>query len=81
MKAKKENDIIEVFAGSPLEAEFVKSMLQDAGVEVFIQNENMSTIAPWQVAAGGAGAVTLIISSNDYDKAKEIIEQYEQSKS
>nr|WP_321452601.1 DUF2007-related protein [uncultured Carboxylicivirga sp.] len=81
MKAKKGNDIIEVFAGSPLEAEFVKSMLQDAGIEVFIQNENMGTIAPWQVAAGGAGAVTLIISSNDYDKAKEIIEQYEQSKS
>lgn len=80
MKTKKENDIIEVFAGSSIEAEIVKSMLQDSDIDVFLKNENMGTIAPWHVSAGGAGAVKIIINSNDYDKAKMIIEKYEESK-
>lgn len=80
MKTKKENDIIEVFAGSSIEAEIVKSMLQDSDIDVFLKNENMGTIAPWHVSAGGAGAVKIIINSNDYDKAKLIIEKYEESK-
>jgi hypothetical protein len=80
MKAKEENDIIEVFAGSSIEAEIVKSMLQDSDIDVFLKNENMGTIAPWHVSAGGAGAVKIIINSNDYDKAKLIIEKYEESK-
>ena len=80
MKTKKENDIIEVFAGSSIEAEIVKSMLQDSDIDVFLKNENMGTIAPWHVSAGGAGAVKIIINSKDYDKAKLIIEKYEESK-
>ena len=80
MKVKEENDIIEVFAGSSIEAEIVKSMLQDSDIDVFLKNENMGTIAPWHLSAGGAGAVKIIINSNDYDKAKLIIEKYEERK-
>jgi hypothetical protein len=40
----------------------------------------MGTNAPWHVSAGGAGAVKIIINSNDYDKAKLIIEKFEESK-
>ncbi|MBU1370226.1 MAG: DUF2007 domain-containing protein [Bacteroidetes bacterium] len=80
MKTKKTNDLIEVFAGTFLEAAMVKSLLQDAAIAVFLKDEHMGTIAPWHVSAGGAAAVKLIINSDDYEKAKLIIEKYEQSK-
>ena len=80
MKTKKANDIIEVFAGSSIEAAIVKSILQDSDIEAFLKDENMGTIAPWHVSAGGAGAVKIIINSDDYEKAKLIIEKYEESK-
>jgi len=80
MKTKKDNDIIEVFAGTSIDAEIVRSLLEDSDIKTFLKDENMGTIAPWHVSAGGAGAVKVIINSNDYDKAKLIIEEYEESK-
>jgi hypothetical protein len=80
MKTKKANDIMEVFAGSLIEAEIVKSILRDSDILAFLKDENMGTIAPWHVSAGGAGAVKIIINSDDYEKAKLIIEKYEESK-
>lgn len=80
MKTKKNNDIIEVFAGTSIDAEIVRSLLEDSDIKTFLKDDNMGTIAPWHVSAGGAGAVKVIINSNDYDKAKLIIEKYEESK-
>ena len=80
MKSKKDNDIIEVFAGTSIDAEIVRSLLEDSGIKTFLKDDNMGTIAPWQVSGGGAGAVKIIINSNDYDKAKLIVEKYEESK-
>ena len=80
MKTKRDNDIIEVFAGNSIDAEIVRSLLEDSDIKTFLKDDNMGTIAPWHVSAGGAGAVKVIINSNDYDKAKLIIEKYEESK-
>ena len=80
MKTNKENDIIEVFAGNSIDAEIVKSLLEDSGIKAFLKDDNMGSIAPWHVSAGGAGAVKIIINSNDYDKAKLIVEKYEENK-
>ncbi len=76
MTTKKEFDLVEIFAGSPMDAEIVKSLLIDAEIEAFLKNENLGTIAPWHVAAGGAGAVKVIISSLNIDSAKLIVEDY-----
>jgi hypothetical protein len=80
MKTKKDNEIIEVFVGTSMDAEIVRSLLEDSDIKTFLKDDNMGTIAPWHVSAGGAGAVKIIINSNDYDKAKLIIEKYEKSK-
>ena len=80
MKTNKENDIIEVFAGNSIDAEIVKSLLEDSGIKAFLKDDNMGSIAPWHVSAGGAGAVKIIINSKDYDKAKLIVEKYEENK-
>ncbi len=76
MQRNKQNVPVEIFAGSPMEAEIVRSMLTDSGIEAFLKDENMGTIAPWHVSAGGAGAVKVIISNADYDKAKSVVEEY-----
>lgn len=80
MKTKKDNEIIEVFAGTSIDAAIVRSLLEDSDIKTFLKNDNMGTIAPWHISAGGAGAVKIIINCNDYDKAKLIIEKYEESK-
>jgi hypothetical protein len=65
-----------IFAGNIVEAEFVKSLLESAGVPCFLKDENIGTIAPFMEPAG-LGAVKLVIRAGDVDKARPIIEEYE----
>lgn len=79
MKTKNDNDIIEVFSGTSINVQIVRSLLEDSDVETFLKDDNMGTIAPWHVSAGGAGAVKIIVNSKDFDKSKQIIEKYEEN--
>ncbi|MBI5539211.1 MAG: DUF2007 domain-containing protein [Bacteroidia bacterium] len=78
MNNKKEGPI-EVFAGTIMEAEMVKSLLENAEIETFLLNENTGTIAPWYTAAGGSGAVKVVVSVIDYENAKIIVDDYEKN--
>ena len=77
MKTNKEIKMKEVFAGSALQANMIKSMLEDTEIEVFLKDEFMGTLNPWYTSPGGAGAVTVCVSSEDYEKAKIVVESYE----
>ncbi len=68
------------FSGSPLDAGFVKSLLENAGIQAFLKDENMGTIAPWYASPGGAGAVKVMINSQDSERAKEIVDQFEKGR-
>ena len=68
---------VDVFSGTIWEAEMVKSLLEDAEIYTFLKDENTGTLAPWYTAGGGAGSVTVVVSSLDYDKAKSIVAEYE----
>lgn len=70
---------VEVFDGNDWEASMVKSLLDNAEIESFIKDEKMGVLAPWNVAGGGAGSVKIFVSNVDYEKAKEVIEQYEKA--
>lgn len=70
---------VEVFDGSQWEASFVKSLLDNAEIESFLKDERMGVLVPWNVAGGGAGAVKIFVSSLDYEKAIEVINQYEKA--
>lgn len=76
MKTNKEDDLVEVFAGPSIDAEIVKSMLADIGIEAFLKDEFMGTIAPWHTSPGGVAAVKVIISGQDADRAKEVVETF-----
>jgi hypothetical protein len=76
---KKKNDIepVEVFAGSIWAAEMVKSLLENSEIEVFLFDENTGTLAPWYTSPGGAGSVRVVVSSLDFEKARSVVEEYE----
>lgn len=68
-----------VFFGTEWEAGLVKTMLEDEGIKVFLKDEIRGTYAPWQVTPGGTGAVKVVVSSDDLERAKEIVEYYQQN--
>ena len=73
------NKIIEIFSGTSWEAGMVKSLLENAGITVFLKDHIIGTLTPWWAAPGGAGSVKVTISNSDYDKAKLIVEEYEKN--
>ena len=65
-----------VFSGTEWDAGLVKTMLEDEGIQVFLKDEIRGTYAPWQVTAGGAGSVKVVVSSDDVKTAREIVERF-----
>jgi hypothetical protein len=68
---------VEIFAGTIWEAELLKSIMDDAEIESFLLNEFTGTIAPWYTAPGGAGSVKVIVSSVDFERARVIMEEFQ----
>lgn len=76
MDNNEENKPIEIFAGNIFEAGMVKSLLENSGIKAYLKDEIMGTLSPWWVTPGGAGAVKVIISNLDFEKAKLIVDEY-----
>lgn len=74
-----ENQIIEIFAGTPWEAGMVQSLLESAGIMAFLNDQIIGTLNPWWTSAGGVGPVRVTISSADYEEAKAIVDEYEKN--
>jgi len=71
-----ENDLIVVYAGTSVDASFVKSLLEGNGIITFLEDKMMGTLAPWIVAPGGAGAAKVVVAKKDLDKAKFIVQKF-----
>lgn len=76
MENQKESVPVQVFAGDFQQAHVIKNMLEHHGIPVFIENEMMSSIAPFQVTAGGLSPVKVVVSSSDRDEAVRLIEDF-----
>ena len=78
---KPDNEIypVIVFEGNDWEAAMVKGLLANAEIETFTRNERMGVIAPWDISAGGAGSVKVIVSNIDFDRAKEVVAKFEKA--
>ncbi len=68
-----------VFSGSTWEAGMVKSLLEDAGVEAYLNDEIRGTHIPVIVDAGGLGAVKVLVSSNDLGLATLVVDEYKRN--
>jgi len=66
--------LVEVFFGSPWEAELVRGLLESAGIQAALKNYNMGYMAITmltEMSTGGGMAV--LVSADDYDMASEVI--------
>ena len=79
MKTNNENDLVEIFAGSSMEAEIVRSLLKDAEIAAFLKNEIMGTLAPWHTSPSGVNPVKILVSSKDLDKALQFVKKYQEN--
>ncbi len=63
---------VEVFSGEMWECGMVKSLLEDAGIEAFLNNENFGNVAPWIAGA----AVNVVVTKHHFQAAAAIVQQF-----
>lgn len=81
MTREQESKPVVVFAGEFHRAAIIKSMLENNGIYVAMQNQHMGSIAPWQVSSAGFNPVRLIISSHDHEQALKLLEEFNADRS
>lgn len=70
------DDLKNVFTGSVLEANFIKSLLEENGIAAMVRNTmGESLVAGW-VSGGPEDAGIVYVIENHEDEAKRIIEDY-----
>lgn len=65
----KNTRVVEVFSGSPWEAELVKGLLESNGVNSILKDGDMAAIAPYY----DGQEVTILVNQDDYESAMQII--------
>lgn len=75
MKGKADAPLVEVFTGSPWEAELTKGLLESSGIESIVKDGIMGTLAPYI-----SPEVSIMVNESDYQAATEIIKEREKTK-
>jgi hypothetical protein len=70
-----EEELVVVYTGNSVEAGFLKGLLEDSEIEVFLKDEMTGGLAPPYAAAGGLGAVKVAVKRKDLNRAKTIVER------
>ena len=68
MKEKDYSKSIEVFSGSPWEAEIIKGLLESNDIRCVVKDGIMGTLAPYI-----APAVSIRVTEEEYEAATELI--------
>lgn len=66
MKEEKDTRLVEVFVGSPWEAELVKGLLESSNIESVLKDGDLAPIIP-------PNSVSIEVNENDYEAAMEVI--------
>jgi hypothetical protein len=69
--------MINIFRGTFSETMNIRNLLENINIQVFTENENMATIEPWAISPGGFNPVILKVKIQDFEKAKKLIEDFE----
>jgi hypothetical protein len=69
---------VTIFAGSATEAAMVQSYLESNGIAVHLDDEHIGLMAPHIAAAGGAGAVKVLVEGSDAARAKQLLAERDQ---
>lgn len=79
MNKDKSFEPVQIYAGTSLYAGMLQSLFVDAGIESFLKDDLMGTINPWVTEAGGVGAVKVLVSKNNAEKAILIVKEFEEN--
>jgi hypothetical protein len=75
-----QDDLKNVFTGSVLEADFIKSMLEENGIGAMVRNTlGESLVAGWASGAPDDAGLVYVIENHE-EQAKKLIEEYYNSK-
>lgn len=72
----KSDQFKKVFEGSAVEANFIKTLLEENGIPVIIKEDMMSQVFPLYVASGELKPVKIYIDRKDDEKARKLISAY-----
>lgn len=74
------DDLKNVFTGSVIEADFIRSLLEESGIGAMVRNTmGESLVAGW-VSGGPEDAGLVYVIESHEQEAKKIIEEYLKSK-
>jgi len=59
-----------IYSGNIIQADFLKCILEGTGIEAFLQDEFLGTIAAPYISPGGVGAVKVLVSKTDAEQAR-----------
>ncbi len=76
MTTTKDETLVVVFHGSPMDGEIIGQILDDNGILYHLRNRLMGQIAPWQVKAGGFEPVDVEVLKKDEEQALALIREY-----
>jgi len=65
-----------VYAGTLVEVDILKSLLEVNGIRAFLQNESMGVLASWYVSPGGAQPIRVIVAREDADEARRVVAEF-----
>jgi len=77
MNVEDNTPLVEVFTGTPWEAELVKGLLESAGIQAALKDDNLGSIAPSMSVNFGPGGVKVIVAPEDYEVAIQLVEARE----
>lgn len=68
--------MFEVFSGSSVDANFIKSYLEDNGIGVFIRNAHQSSIAAGWIDSVSGTDVTVMVTADNFERAEGLVREY-----
>ena len=69
-------DIYEVFSGSSIDANFIKSYLEENGIGVIIENRLSSSINAGWIDPESNKGVSVMVSAENFEKAENLVREY-----
>jgi hypothetical protein len=70
--------LLELYDGTLFECQMIKDLLENEGIDSDLKDEIIGTRGGYMWRP--AGGVKVIISDEDYDKAKKILNKFEESR-
>ena len=72
----KNSEYKKAFEGKHVDANFIKNILEDNGIDAFLKNDAMGLMFPLFVAHGGLNPVKVFVDKENLEKAQELIDSY-----